>query len=823
MAKEAKARIKINHLLEKAGWRFDDSPAGRANIELEAKTKLNEDWGEDFENTKNGFIDYLLLDGHRPICVLEAKRESLHPLIGKEQARDYAKSKNCPFVLLSNGVSHYFWEIKRDEPQQIPEFPSPLSLEERKDYDPNPQDLASAEVAENYLAGRTLRDYQMEAIHAVQQAATEGKTRFLLEMATGTGKTTIAAALCKLFLETGNARRILFLVDRIELENQAERSFSKMFKDQYFVRKYKGGDWRGGRIVVSTVQSLLANNRYRADFLPFDFDLVISDEAHRSLGGVSRAVFEYFLGYKLGLTATPRDYLKGVDGETLPKKNLKEWERRNLSDTYNTFHCAGGEPTFRYDLNKGVQKGVLIKPRVLDARTDITTQLFSEKGYAIQTDDGDGAETAIYYAKAFEKIFRNDNSNRVFCETLIKNGLRDPISGEFGKMLVFCVRRNHAAQITNMLNKCARAMLGYTDSDFAVQITSEVTGAQLFAKNFANNRLNGKSKKEEKDYPDYETSKTRVCVTVGMMTTGYDCPDLLNIALLRPIFSPSDFIQMKGRGTRKHTFEYKETGEKKEKTEFLLFDFFANYEYFEKDFNYDKKLELLSPSEESDENAPGEDKPAPPPSVEDETPDKIVSEAHITVGNEGMKIDRTLSPHEQFESVIRNSETIKRIYEEEKADGVAEYIKAEVFHSPTEYWTAQKIRTSYEKQYKLDRKINLLEMVKKALKITDDFQSRAERIDELFQRFIDTRKPNIPPEQGGHAAAALKSFFETYMSDRNFREIIDKREFGLLTTYAEFSMEDLEKTGDLLRKITTEYINEYLQSEMAEFDWKAAA
>lgn len=826
--KEAKARIKINKLLERAGWRFEDSVDGRANIDLEQLTKLNAA-GDDFEHTQNGFIDYLLCDGkQRPICVVEAKRESLHPLTGKEQARDYADSKGCRFVLLSNGVSHYLWDVQQSDPKPITEFPTLLSLQGRVNYNPRPEELAEQVVSADYLSNKkTLRDYQLDAIHAVQQAAKGGKKRFLLEMATGTGKTTVAAALCKLFLQTGNASRILFLVDRIELETQAEKNFREMFEGIYFVRKYKEGIWRDGHIVVSTVQSLLAGDKYRTDFSPTDFELVISDEAHRSLGGKAREVFEYFSGYKLGLTATPKDYLRGTDGKVLPTNNPTAWEQRNLRDTYRTFGCEGGTPTFRYGLNSGVQDRFLIKPRVLDARTDIITALLSEDSYAVKvaTTDEEEAETILYDAKDFEKKIINDDTNRVLCETIIKHGLRDPITNEFGKTLVFCVRQSHAAKITNLLNQCARKMHDYIESDFAVQITSSVANAQEYAKDFASNRLRGRSQYAAETHPDYDTSKARVCVTVGMMTTGYDCPDLLNIALLRPIFSPSDFIQMKGRGTRTHTYRYQETGEQAEKTRFLLLDFFANYEYFEHDFVYDKQLPLPSLLTDSDAPSTADATVTEQQRVYDQSSDAIRSEALITIGDEGMKIDRALSLHEQFEQVIRESKTIQQINEQQGVAGVLEFVEAHVFNQPTEHWTAAKLRASYQRQHQPNHTLSLPEMLLMSLQLINRFKSRAERIEEEFQKFRDIQKIDIPLEQN-EQGLSLKRFFENYLSDPQFRKIIDSKEYGRLDAgYAAFSTDDLHQVGNLVVDIRdiTKYINKYLQLEIIEFSWNEVA
>jgi hypothetical protein len=248
----------------------------------------------------------------------------------------------------------------------------------------------------------------LRAVAALQGAVRKGGTRFLFEMATGTGKTLTAAAVLKLFMRTGNAKRVLFLVDRLELETRAWKAFVHSLKSDLRTVIYKENrdDWRKAEIVVTTVQSLLFNNKYRSLFSPTDFDLVISDEAHRSIGGNSRAVFEYFIGYKLGLTATPRDYLKKLDPSRIHARDPRERERRQLLDTYKTFGCEDGVPTFRYGLMDGVRDGYLLNPVVVDARTEITTDMLSEQGYSVpvETEDGDLVEQS-FFGKDFEKKF----------------------------------------------------------------------------------------------------------------------------------------------------------------------------------------------------------------------------------------------------------------------------------------------------------------------------------------------------------------------------------------------------------------------------------
>ena len=343
---EATARLKINKLLERAGWRFFPEGGKAANVRLEPSVSIKQNdldaLGEDFDKTAKGFIDFLLLDSKGfPLIVLEAKSEEKNPLTGKEQARKYARSLNCRFVILSNGNLHYFWDLERGNPHVITSFPAPDSVTGYAKVKPNPQRLIDEQVQDDYIVLsqrpnyaseaawnneaerpgfirsnnlRFLRDYQLKAVHALQRSVKDANDRFLFEMATGTGKTLTAAAVIKLFLRTGNASRVLFLVDRLELEEQARKVFTALLSADYqtVVYKEKRDDWRSAEIVVTTVQSLLFNGKYQTLFSPTDFDLVISDEAHRSISGNARSVFNYFVGFKLGLTATPRDYLRGT-------------------------------------------------------------------------------------------------------------------------------------------------------------------------------------------------------------------------------------------------------------------------------------------------------------------------------------------------------------------------------------------------------------------------------------------------------------------------------------------------------------------------------
>jgi type I restriction enzyme R subunit len=834
--KEAKARIKINKLLEETGWRFFDNEFGPANIILENNVKLTQklvdEFGENFEKTKNGYIDFLLLDDRGfALIVLEAKSEELNPLVGKEQARKYAKAQNCRFVILSNGNLHYFWDLNHGNPYVITKFPELSSVKVYKDHQPNPQKLIDERILDDYIVLtqlpnyfdnpafkdeslkkefieknklKFLRPYQLRAVYKLQRAVKEGSNRFLFEMATGTGKTLIAAAIIKLFLRTGNAKRVLFLVDRLELEDQATKAFIIYLRNDFksVIYKENRDDWRKAEIVVTTVQSLLFNNKYQKLFSPTDFDLVISDEAHRSIGGNSRAVFEYFIGYKLGLTATPKDYLKKLDKTGSQVRDPREIERRILLDTYRTFGCESGQPTFRYSLIDGVSDGYLVNPIVADARTDVTTQLLSDKGYSIITftDAGDEEEES-YYQKDFEKKFFSEPTNKLFCKTFLDNALHDPITKEIGKSIVFCVSQNHAVKLTQILNEFADQMYpGKYNSDFAIQVTSQITDAQQFAINFANNNLSGSGN----FLPTYKTSKTRICVTVGMMTTGYDCTDLLNLCLMRPIFSPTDFIQIKGRGTRKHNFteqlfdnDLKEHITEPEKDKYKLFDFFANCEYFEEKYNYDEILKLPRPSKPVE--VPDGGGAVVIDGFENFDPDKLITMDEKEVGVSGMKIDRMF--FQQFEDVVRNDEFIKQYVEKRSWDTLIEYLNKNIMNKPEHFYTIEKLR----KAAGVDRRISLREVIEKALGLIPGFKSKDELLEEEFEKFILDRKPTNAKD-----IVAIKYFFKAYVTSNQIREIIDKKDLTQLNVNAVFNMKDYKAVPKEWREIIPEYIKDYV-------------
>ena len=834
--KEATARIKINKLLEAAGWRFFQEGNAPANIRLEPSVTIKsadlDALGENFEKAERGFVDFLLLDAKGfPLIVLEAKAEDKNPLVGKEQARKYARSQNCRFVILSSGNLHYFWDLERGNPYVITTFPTPDSVIGYQKVTPKPERLIAELVGDDYIvltqrpsyraeAGwkneaerpryiqankhRFLRPYQLKAIHSLQAAVAAGKDRFLFEMATGTGKTLTAAAVVKLFLRSGNASRVLFLVDRLELEDQAKKALVALLSADFQTVIYKENrdDWRRAEIVVTTVQSLLFNNKYQKLFSPTDFDLVISDEAHRSIGGNARAVFDYFIGYKLGLTATPRDYLRRFDSSKPGTRDPREAERRLLLDTYRTFGCENSQPTFRYSLLDGVKDGYLINPTVVDARTEITTELLSEEGFVVSfTDDTGEDQQEAFKQREFEKRFFAEATNQLLCKTFLENALRDPVSGEIGKSIIFAVSQNHAAKLAQILNQMADRMFpGKYQSDFAVQVTSQIPDAQQFTINFSNNNLLGSGN----FITAYKTSKARVCVTVGMMTTGYDCTDILNLGLFRPIFSPTDFIQIKGRGTRRHDFleqvfdeSVKAGVQKPSKTAYKLFDFFANCEYFEKEFNYDEVLKLPRPTGKGSE---GGDGPVVIGGTYEHLGADILASMRVEqITAEGMKIDRMF--FERFEGKVRENEIIAKAVEAGHWDRVIDYVNREVFDKPEDYYTLDKLR----KAAAVDRRLTLREILEKVFGLIPRFKSKDELLEEEFAKFV----ADFKPEEAG-AIPAIKTFFKAYVTSDQVRHIIDSKDFTVLATHPMFSTRDFKAVPAKYRALVPEYVKDYV-------------
>ncbi len=680
---EAFSRVLIDEALKFSGWNLLDPHQVRFEF-----------------NTANGRADYVLGGPRGPLSVLEAKREDADPYDAKEQGRGYAENLNAPFVILSNGREHWFWNYWRTDQDayRIERLPSPEDLERLrlKNLQP-PRPLLSEVIGPGWLkpfkSDIILRRYQVRVIDAVSRLFDERRRRkFLLEMATGTGKTLLCAALIRRFLLTRNAERVLFIVDRIELAKQTLEEFNVILAEfkpvLYKTARRRPGELLGSSVVVATLQSLMVDRRYREEFTPFHFDLVVNDEAHRSIYGDAREVVQFFQATRIGLTATPKAYLKNINVELLEAQNPKALEARQLRDTYHYFGCEPGVPTYRYDLVDAVQDPegpFLCLPKIIDVRSDITTKALADSGWAVFINE----QEENYKVQDLERRIFTPDRNRVMCETFLKEAQRDP-TGNIGKSIVFAVNQNHATALTKILNEMQPGV--------ALTITSRIPDSSSFAKEFRD------GKRSE-----------RVAVSVDMLSTGYNCRDLLNVVLMRPIFSPTEYIQIKGRGTRLFTFRHNNT--EYEKKNFFLLDYCAVAEYFEEKYDYSIPLKLPRPKAAEEPYRPGGTPgglmregpeggttPAmPSPTPPRQIPiwqgrDVVVSQEIRIVGPNGEKVDvmtfRGSFERDVNEFVGRDAE-FKEAVEAEDDDAVETIMNERFYHKPKMFYSPDKLIVSY--------------------------------------------------------------------------------------------------------------------------------
>jgi len=677
---EAFSRVLIDKALEFSGWDLLDPRQVRFEI-----------------NGRTGRADYVLLGERGPLCALEAKREDLDPYDAKEQARGYAENLSAPFVILSNGREHWFWNYTRKDQDayRIERLPSLKDLERLrlKNLQP-PRPLLSEALGPDWLKrfrpDLTLRRYQITAIDTVCQLYDQRRhRRFLLEMATGTGKTLLCAALIRRFLATSNAERVLFIVDRIELARQTLEDFNVIlaeFKPVLFkTARRRPGELMGSSVVVATLQSLMVDRRYREEFTPFHFDLVINDEAHRSIYGDAREVVQFFQATRVGLTATPKAYLKNINRDQLEAENPKALEARQLRDTYHYFGCQPGLPTFRYDILDAVKDPegpFLCLPKIFDLRSDITTKALADSGWAVVVNE----QEENFKIQDLERKIFTPARNRLMCETFLREAQRDP-AGQLGKSIVFAVNQNHATALAKLFNELQPGC--------ALTITSCVKDAASLAKEFRD------GKRSE-----------RIAVSVDMLSTGYNCRDLLNIGLLRPIFSPTEYIQIKGRGTRRFTFKLGHT--EYEKKNFFLLDFCAVAEYFEETYDYTLPLKLPQERQpktkagkypEADGGADslhdtpakgGPDQPKVIPTWEGT--DTLISREVKIIGPNGEKVD-VMTFRGSFERDVkefaRRDPEFGEAVEIEDDDAVETLMHERFYHRPEMFYSPDKLVVSY--------------------------------------------------------------------------------------------------------------------------------
>jgi len=344
MTRETDARMVVDQLLKDAGWDIFD----KSQVSTE-------------EPTADGRADYLLKSSlTRPLCVIETKRFGKDPYGAKDQTLPYAKGLGAPFIILSNGQEHYFWDYGDGDARPIMGMPSRADLEIRANLKYHrkgtlQETLAALPYPETFwFRGEQAeaRAYQLECLRRADEALAAGRRRMLFEMATGTGKTLVIAMLMKRWFQSAAVSRVLFLADRIELAKQAKETFDEYLKDWPSELLYGGKSSLEGQIVVATLDTVAAQLG-EGGFGHAYFDLVITDECHRSIYNTHRATLGHFDSVHIGLTATPSP------GEL---RWVNDKERQLVKNTYMFFDCwdnatKQGKPTFAYTIQQGIKDG----------------------------------------------------------------------------------------------------------------------------------------------------------------------------------------------------------------------------------------------------------------------------------------------------------------------------------------------------------------------------------------------------------------------------------------------------------------------------------
>lgn len=532
---EAETRKKlIDIMLKDAGWDVNNKDL----VKLEFPLKDHKEPG------KMGRVDYVLFDKKgNPIAVVEAKKSSVDPIIGRQQAVEYANTierdyKVRPVIFYTNGYEIWMWDDNNSEPRQIWGFYTINDLEELFFKNKYKKDLNKVEIDKN-IAGRP---YQIEGIKRVYERYSNGFRKALLVMATGTGKTRTVIALTKGMMEANWVKRVLFLADRDELVKQAKEdvnSFKTFMPEQISCRfTGKNADNRESTLYFSTYQTMI---NYYSKFSVGFFDLIICDESHRSIYKTYRDILEYFDSNIIGLTATPIDFIE-----------------RN---TFDLFNCDTEDPTFNFSIDQAWSHipPYLIEPRVKDTSTDFLrrgirySQMTEEQKQQVDEDGYDGDE--IEFTKdELERKVTNKDTNRFILRALMNEGIK--VGDDIGKTIIFAKSKNHA----NLLDSLFNELYPRKNGKMTAVVYSGIKDKDILIEKF-----------KTEDFP-------RIVISVDLLDTGIDVPSIVNLVFAKPIYSKVKFWQMIGRGTRRCDNLF---GDGIDKEEFVIFDCYKNFEFFE--------------------------------------------------------------------------------------------------------------------------------------------------------------------------------------------------------------------------------------------------
>ncbi len=552
MQTEAQTRkVLIDNQLQSAGWDVSD----RTQIIEEFDIKIDlPDGVKEPRTLYEGlqFSDYVLLGKHgKPIAVVEAKKSSKDAALGREQAKQYCyniqkeQGGELPFCFYTNGLEIYFWDLGNYPPRKVVGFPTRDDLERfqyiRRNRKPLTQELINTSIAG--------RDYQIRAIRAVLEGIEQKKRDFLLVMATGTGKTRTCIAMVDALMRAGHAEKILFLVDRIALREQALAAFKEHLPNE--PRWPNVGEKliaKDRRIYVATYPTMLNIIRDETQHLsPHYFDFIVIDESHRSIYNTYGEILNYFKTTTLGLTATPTDIID--------------------HNTFKIFHCEDGLPTFAYTFEEAVNNvpPFLSSFQVMKIQTKFQMEGISKRTISLEDQkslllEGKEIEEINFEGSQLEKQVINKGTNTLIVKEFMEESIKDSDGVLPGKTIFFCSSKAHARRIEEIFDKLYPQYKGEL-AKVLVSDDPRVYGKGGLLDQFTNN-----------DMP-------RVAISVDMLDTGIDVREIVNLVFAKPVYSYTKFWQMIGRGTR-----LLETNKPKpwctEKDVFLILDCWDNFEYF---------------------------------------------------------------------------------------------------------------------------------------------------------------------------------------------------------------------------------------------------
>ena len=540
----------IDNRLKQAGWNVTDRTQVIEEFDIIVDSNLVQEAPTPYAGHQ--FSDYVLLgkDG-KALAVIEAKKTLVDAAIGREQAKQYChnihKSNNngLPFCFYTNGHDIFFWDLDNYPPKKVYGFPTRDDLE-RFLYIRKARKILAGELINTKIAGR---DYQIRSIRAVMEAVEKRRTKFLLVMATGTGKTRTCIALVDALMRAGWAERILFLVDRIALQNQTLDAFKEFLPNEpRFPNQYEKEIATDRRIYVTTYPSMLNIIRDEKRTLsPHFFDFIIVDESHRSIYNTYKEILDYFNTITLGLTATPTDVID--------------------HNTFQLFDCEDGLPTFAYSYEEAVNH---IPPYLCDFQVMKIKTKFQEEGISKRTitlEDqqkliAEGKEIAEinFEGTEIEKTVINRGTNALIVREFMEESIKDANGVLPGKTIFFCISKAHARRMEEIFDSLYPEYKG----ELAKVIVSEdprVHGKGGLLDQFKNN-----------DMP-------RIGISVDMLDTGIDIREVTNLVFAKPVYSYTKFWQMIGRGTRLLEQEKIKPWCTK-KDSFLILDCWDNFEYF---------------------------------------------------------------------------------------------------------------------------------------------------------------------------------------------------------------------------------------------------